>query len=70
MSHLLLEEVVDLLGVFNHPLSPVHLLLSALHLGLHHPLHILKNHILMEDTQQGLQTGQVVSQRDRWETDR
>lgn len=66
MSHPLAEEVIDLSGVFDHTLSTAHLLLSALHPALQHPLHIPKNHILMEDTQQGLQTGRKsVIQADR-----
>lgn len=56
VTHLLAEEDVHLSGVLSHSPSSVHLLLSALHPGLHHPLHIPKDHVLMEDTQQGLQT--------------
>lgn len=65
LSHLLREEAVDLFGVFNHPLSSGSLLLLALHLGLHHPLHILKDHILMQVTKEQLQTHSGVKQTDR-----
>lgn len=54
MSNLVLEEAVDLLGVFSYPLS-CHLLVHLL-LCIHHLLHILNNHDLMEDAQNGLQT--------------
>ncbi len=52
VSHPLTEEVVDLFAVLNHPLSSAHLCLFALLPGLQHPLHILQNYILMENTQQ------------------
>lgn len=63
VPHLLCEEVVDLLGVLGHLLSSSHLLLSASDPGLHDPLHILKDNILMEETEQGLQ--RHISETDR-----
>lgn len=57
VTHPLAEEVVDLLRVFDHAPSSAHLLVSALRPGLHHPLHIAQDHVLMDDTQQRLRGG-------------
>lgn len=56
-SYLLAEKLIDPLTVLHHALSSAHLLLSALRPGLQHSFHIPENDILMEGTQQGLQTG-------------